>query len=185
MLIVAQLAFPSLFSPPDCCQSDLPKLKLREMNLHLNKKPAWLTSAQWIQSHSQHGVRTSTTRLQPLASSAFSLPSRAPLSPAIPHSSITGLTRARPLLPSASVMLFSSPVYTKYSRSLSRVNHFLSETFPGDSFLYPSWNSGRTFIRALATCYCTELLPRLSPASTPRTPYWQGPRIIHPCVPRS
>lgn len=62
--------------------------------------------------------------------------------------------------------------------------HFLLETFPGDPFLCPPWNSGQMFFRGLATFCCTELLACLSPVSTLRAPYWQGPRSTHPCVPR-
>lgn len=64
ILTVAQLAFLSLFYPANRCQSDVPKSKIREMNLHLNKKAAWLTSTHWTESCCQHSMRTS--RIDPL-----------------------------------------------------------------------------------------------------------------------
>lgn len=125
MLIVAQLVFLRLFYPPDCCLSDLSKHKITEINIHLNKRPAWLTSAHWIKFCSQHGVRTSTTRLQPLASSTFLLPFQAPLSS---HSKCrtAGLVCVLPPLPCASlccppglheVLLFTIKSQCKSERS--------------------------------------------------------------------
>lgn len=107
ILTVAQLAFLSLFYLANRCQSDLPKSKIREMNLHLNKKAAWLTSTHWTESCCQHSMRTSRTRLQPLTCSALFLPSGKPLSS---QPTCGGrYCRSQPFLLSALSMLLSSP----------------------------------------------------------------------------
>ena len=109
------------------------------MNLHLNKRPARLTGVHWVKSQSpQHSMGTSVTRLQPLASSTFFLPSVAPDSLAIQHENCGPrlMPASPPLCPVHTLLL--PGLHEVFLFTLESVqDHFVSLIFPGDSFLHP------------------------------------------------
>lgn len=117
------------------------------MNLHINKRTAWLTSAHWAESCSQHAVRASR---QPHLLPALPItpqsgclicsttgPSSCPASP--PHCCCPW--RSPPLSPGHAPVHSQEPVQA----------HSCSETFPSGSFLRPPQSSGQTSVKALVT----------------------------------